>query len=109
MQQFNGCIRQMLQQDGAYRLDNLLPRGDCSYECASLLKAKIQIQTRVKIGLNSKNPSRSPPFVFYTPKARRFCLSLRICTVLTYVRLQELDGLGMLTMSHVLIPQYSRH
>ena len=44
-----------------------------------------QIQTRVKIGLNSKMPSRFPPVVFYTPK--------------------ELGGLGMLSMGHVLIPQ----
>jgi hypothetical protein len=39
----------------------------------------------VKIGLNSKMPSRFPPVVFYTPK--------------------ELGGLGMLSMGHVLIPQ----
>ena len=44
-----------------------------------------QIQTRIKIGLNSKMPSRFPPVVFYTPK--------------------ELGGLGMLSMGHVLIPQ----
>ena len=43
-----------------------------------------QIQTRIKIGLNSKMPSRFPPVVFYTPK--------------------ELGGLGMLSMGHVLIP-----
>ena len=45
----------------------------------------VQIQTRIKIGLNSKMPSRFPPVVFYTPK--------------------ELGGLGMLSMGHVLIPQ----
>ena len=45
----------------------------------------LQIQTRIKIGLNSKMPSRFPPVVFYTPK--------------------ELGGLGMLSMGHVLIPQ----
>ena len=44
-----------------------------------------KVQTRVKIGLNSKMPSRFPPVVFYTPK--------------------ELGGLGMLSMGHVLIPQ----
>lgn len=27
-----------------------------------------QVQTRIKIGLNSKMPSRFPPVVFYTPK-----------------------------------------
>ncbi|KAF8827420.1 hypothetical protein HHX47_DHR4000190 [Lentinula edodes] len=51
----------------------------------SLVKAENKIQTRVKIGLNSKMPSRFPPVVFYTPK--------------------ELGGLGMLLMGHVLIPQ----
>ena len=39
----------------------------------SLVKAENKIQTRVKIGLNSKMPSRFPPVVFYTPKV---CLIL---------------------------------
>jgi pre-mRNA-processing factor 8 len=34
----------------------------------SLVKAENKIQTGVKIGLNSKMPSRFPPVVFYTPK-----------------------------------------
>jgi len=50
-----------------------------------LVKSENRIQTRIKIGLNSKMPSRFPPVVFYTPK--------------------ELGGLGMLSMGHVLIPQ----
>lgn len=50
-----------------------------------LVKCENKIQTRIKIGLNSKMPSRFPPVVFYTPK--------------------ELGGLGMLSMGHVLIPQ----
>lgn len=33
-----------------------------------LVKCENKIQTRVKIGLNSKMPSRFPPVVFYTPK-----------------------------------------
>lgn len=53
-----------------------------------LVKCENKIQTRIKIGLNSKMPSRFPPVVFYTPK--------------------ELGGLGMLSMGHVLIPQVSR-
>lgn len=54
--------------------------------CVSvLLLLSHQIQTRIKIGLNSKMPSRFPPVVFYTPK--------------------EIGGLGMLSMGHVLIPQ----
>lgn len=53
-----------------------------------LVKCENKIQTRIKIGLNSKMPSRFPPVVFYTPK--------------------ELGGLGMLSMGHVLIPQVNR-
>lgn len=57
-----------------------------------LVKCENKIQTRIKIGLNSKMPSRFPPVVFYTPK--------------------ELGGLGLLSMGHILIPQsdlrYSR-
>lgn len=36
-----------------------------------LVKCENKIQTRIKIGLNSKMPSRFPPVVFYTPKVRR--------------------------------------
>jgi pre-mRNA-processing factor 8 len=49
-----------------------------------LVKSENKIQTRIKMGLNSKMPSRFPPVVFYTPK--------------------ELGGLGMLSMGHILIP-----
>ena len=51
----------------------------------ALVRAENKIQTRIKIGLNTKMPSRFPPVVFYTPK--------------------ELGGLGMLSMGHILIPQ----
>lgn len=37
-----------------------------------LVKCENKIQTRIKIGLNSKMPSRFPPVVFYTPKVRSF-------------------------------------
>jgi pre-mRNA-processing factor 8 len=50
-----------------------------------LVKCENKIQTRIKIGLNSKMSSRFPPVVFYTPK--------------------EPGGLDMLSMGHVLIPQ----
>ncbi|KAI7124478.1 Pre-mRNA-processing-splicing factor, partial [Hortaea werneckii] len=50
----------------------------------TIVKCETKIQTRVKIGLNSKMPSRFPPAVFYTPK--------------------ELGGLGMISGSHILIP-----
>jgi len=53
-----------------------------------LVKSEAKIQTRIKIGLNSKMPSRFPPVVWYSPK--------------------ELGGLGMLSMSHCLIPQSDR-
>lgn len=49
-----------------------------------LVRCETKIQNRVKMGLNSKMPSRFPPAVFYTPK--------------------ELGGLGMLSASHILIP-----
>lgn len=50
-----------------------------------LVKAETKIQNRVKLGLNSKMPTRFPPAVFYTPK--------------------ELGGLGMISASHILIPE----
>ncbi|PIA30998.1 hypothetical protein AQUCO_05300078v1 [Aquilegia coerulea] len=50
-----------------------------------LVKCENKVQTRIKMGLNSKMPSRFPPVIFYTPK--------------------ELGGLGMLSMGHILIPQ----
>ncbi|RHN38913.1 putative JAB1/MPN/MOV34 metalloenzyme domain, ribonuclease H-like domain, PRO8NT [Medicago truncatula] len=50
-----------------------------------LVKCENKIQTRIKIGLNSKMPSRFPPVIFYSPK--------------------EVGGLGMLSMGHILIPQ----
>ena len=50
-----------------------------------IVKCENRVQTRIKMGLNSKMPSRFPPVVFYTPK--------------------ELGGLGMLSMGHILIPQ----
>ena len=60
-------------------------RGGFVTPRAAQVKCENKIQTRIKIGLNSKMPSRFPPVVFYTPK--------------------ELGGLGMLSMGHVLIPQ----
>lgn len=50
-----------------------------------IVKCEGKVQTRIKMGLNSKMPSRFPPVLFYTPK--------------------ELGGLGMLSMGHILIPQ----
>ena len=39
-----------------------------------LVKCENKIQTRIKIGLNSKMPSRFPPVVFYTPKVKSVLL-----------------------------------
>ncbi|KAF9623950.1 hypothetical protein IFM89_006677 [Coptis chinensis] len=50
-----------------------------------LVKCENKVQTRIKIGLNSKMPSRFPPVIFYTPK--------------------EIGGLGMLSMGHTKSPQ----
>ena len=50
-----------------------------------LVKSENRIQNRIKLGLNSKMPTRFPACVFYAPK--------------------ELGGLGMLSMGHILIPQ----
>ncbi|CAF4128986.1 unnamed protein product, partial [Rotaria magnacalcarata] len=50
-----------------------------------LVKCENKIQTRIKIGVNSKMPSRFPPVVFCTPK--------------------ELGGLSMLSVGHISIPQ----
>ncbi|ORZ34180.1 PRP8 pre-mRNA processing factor 8 [Catenaria anguillulae PL171] len=101
IQKFNNRIRQILMSSGSTTFSKVINKfntcliGLMTYyreavvhtrELLDLLvKAENKIQTRVKIGLNSKMPSRFPPVVFYTPK--------------------ELGGLGMLSMGHVLIPQ----
>jgi pre-mRNA-processing factor 8 len=63
-----------------YSVERASTRG--CWTCWS--KCENKIQTRIKIGLNSKMPSRFPPVVSHTPK--------------------ELGGLGMLSMGHVLDP-----
>ncbi|KAG8802728.1 pre-mRNA-splicing factor 8 [Serendipita sp. 411] len=101
IQQFNNRIRQILMSSGSTTFSKIVNKWNTAiiglmtyYREAvihtnelldALVKAENKIQTRVKIGLNSKMPSRFPPVVFYTPK--------------------ELGGLGMLSMGHVLIPQ----
>ncbi|KAI0338909.1 pre-mRNA-processing-splicing factor [Trametopsis cervina] len=101
VQQFNNRIRQILMSSGSTTFSKIVNKWNTAliglmtyYREAvihtnelldALVKAENKIQTRVKIGLNSKMPSRFPPVVFYTPK--------------------ELGGLGMLSMGHVLIPQ----
>jgi pre-mRNA-processing factor 8 len=101
LKQFENRVRQILMSSGATTFTKIANKwntaliGLMTYfreavintqEMLDLLvKCENKIQTRIKIGLNSKMPSRFPPVVFYTPK--------------------ELGGLGMLSMGHVLIPQ----
>ena len=101
VQSFDNRIRQILMSSGATTFTKIANKwntaliGLMTYfreavlntqELLDLLvKNENKIQTRIKIGLNSKMPSRFPPVVFYCPK--------------------ELGGLGMLSMGHVLIPQ----
>ncbi|KAI6185283.1 WD repeat-containing protein 48-like protein [Aphelenchoides besseyi] len=101
MQKFHNRIRQILMSSGSTTFTKIVNKwntaliGLMTYyreavvntqELLDLLvKGENKIQTRIKIGLNSKMPARFPPVVFYTPK--------------------EIGGLGMLSMGHVLIPQ----
>ncbi|WOO77065.1 Pre-mRNA-processing-splicing factor 8 [Vanrija pseudolonga] len=100
IQDFNNRIRQVLMSSGSATFSKIINKWNTAliglmtyYREAvvttpelldSLVKAENKVQTRVKIGLNSKMPSRFPPAVFYSPK--------------------ELGGLGMLSMGFVLIP-----
>ena len=101
LKQFENRVRQVLMSSGATTFTKIVNKwntaliGLMTYfreatvhtqELLDLLvKCENKIQTRIKIGLNSKMPSRFPPVVFYTPK--------------------EIGGLGMLSMGHILIPQ----
>ena len=101
LQKFHNRVRQILMASGSTTFTKIVNKwntaliGLMTYFRESvvntqelldlLVKCENKIQTRIKIGLNSKMPSRFPPVVFYTPK--------------------ELGGLGMLSMGHVLIPQ----
>ncbi|CAH8444352.1 unnamed protein product [Schistosoma intercalatum] len=101
MQRFHNRVRQILMASGSTTFTKIVNKWNTAliglmtyYREAAvstvalldlLVKCENKIQTRIKIGLNSKMPARFPPVVFYTPK--------------------ELGGLGMLSMGHVLIPQ----
>lgn len=104
MERFNNRVRHILMASGSTTFTKIANKWNLSLiglmtyfreavihtqELLDLLvKCENKIQTRIKIGLNSKMPSRFPPVVFYCPK--------------------ELGGLGMLSMGHVLIPQADR-
>ena len=86
VQQVNNRIRQVLMSSGSTTFSKIVNKWNTAliglmtyYREAvihtnelldALVKAENKIQTRVKIGLNSKMPSRFPPVVFYTPKVR---------------------------------------
>ncbi|KAJ3496918.1 hypothetical protein NMY22_g19752 [Coprinellus aureogranulatus] len=118
VQAFNNRIRQVLMSSGSTTFSKIVNKWNTAliglmtyYREAvihtnelldALVKAENKIQTRVKIGLNSKMPSRFPPVVFYTPKV---CMTETSCdgSVLT-----SLLGIGRswnVAMGHVLIPQ----
>uniref|UniRef100_A0AC35TUB0 MPN domain-containing protein n=1 Tax=Rhabditophanes sp. KR3021 TaxID=114890 RepID=A0AC35TUB0_9BILA len=100
VQKFHNRIRQILMSSGATTFTKIVNKWNTAliglmtyYREAAvntqelldlLVKCENKIQTRIKIGLNSKMPARFPPVVFYTPK--------------------EIGGLGMLSMGHILIP-----
>ncbi|OBZ67125.1 hypothetical protein A0H81_12928 [Grifola frondosa] len=81
---FNNRIRQVLTSSGSTTFSKIVNKWNTaliglmtSYREAvilmndlldALIKAEEKIQTRVKIRLNIKMPSRFPPVVFYTPK-----------------------------------------
>ncbi|CCX30715.1 NUC071 domain-containing protein [Pyronema domesticum] len=104
IQKFNNRIRQILMSSGSTTFTKIANKWNSALialftyyrEAAisteplldTIVKCETKIQTRVKIGLNSKMPSRFPPAVFYTPK--------------------ELGGLGMISGSHILIPTSDR-
>ncbi|KAJ3374243.1 Pre-mRNA-processing-splicing factor 8 [Allomyces arbusculus] len=101
IQRYNNRVRQILMASGSTTFTKIINKANTALiglmtyfreavvhtrELLDLLvKCENKIQTRVKIGLNSKMPTRFPPVVWYCPK--------------------ELGGLGMLSMGHVLIPQ----
>jgi HAMP domain-containing protein len=101
LKRFENRVRQILMSSGSTTFTKVVNKWNTSliglmtyYREATihtqelldlLVKCENKIQTRVKIGLNSKMPTRFPPVLFYCPK--------------------ELGGLGMLSMGHVLIPQ----
>lgn len=86
MQRFHNRVRQILMASGSTTFTKIVNKwntaliGLMTYfrEAASstvplldlLVKCENKIQTRIKIGLNSKMPARFPPVVFYTPKVR---------------------------------------
>ncbi|KAG7817278.1 hypothetical protein KL928_004013 [Ogataea angusta] len=100
VEEFNNRVRQILMTSGSATFTKVASKWNTTLLSMfayfreavistepllnAIVKNETRIQTRIKLGLNSKMPSRFPPAVFYTPK--------------------ELGGLGMLSASHILIP-----
>lgn len=57
-----------------------------------LVKCENKIQTRIKIGLNSKMPSRFPPVVFYTPKELGVSPNLRVLNTVALKYFLRING-----------------
>jgi len=84
LEKFQNRVRQILMASGSTTFTKIVNKWNTSLiglmtyyresvvhtqELLDLLvKCENKIQTRIKIGLNSKMPSRFPPVVFYTPK-----------------------------------------
>lgn len=124
LKSFHNRIRQVLMSSGATTFAKVINKWNTSLiglmtyfreavvhtqELLDLLvKCETKIQTRVKIGLNSKMPSRFPPvvsrrsFSFVVLVFSRFvvCAKKKV-----FYCPKELGGLGMISMGHVLIPQ----
>ena len=81
IQQFNNRIHQVLMSSGLMTFSKIVNKWNMlmTYYCEAVIhtnilldtfvKAENKIQTCVKIGLNSKMPSRFPPVVFYLPRS----------------------------------------
>lgn len=99
VQQFNNRIRQVLMSSGSTTFSKIVNKWNTAliglmtyYREAvihtnelldALVKAENKIQTRVKIGLNSKMPSRFPPVVFYTPKVWDFVVRVYVILIVS--------------------------
>jgi len=97
---FENRVRQILMSSGSTTFTKIANRwnlsligfvtffreaiGNSKGIIETVIKCENKIQTRIKMGLNSKMPSRFPPVVFYSPK--------------------EMGGLGLISMSYIMVP-----
>lgn len=101
IRRFDNRVRQILMSSGSTTFAKIVKRWNTALtalatyfrEAAAatpkllevIVKNELRVQNKIKMGLNSKMPARFPPCVFYSP--------------------EELGGLGMLSASHILIPE----